>query len=307
MRPRIFPPVLLLAAALSVPMTASGAAGPCPPDGLTRAQLSELRGAKWEVSGDARREALAVGLLGCLADPDPALRDEIGFEALQSWMRADKLGAPALHTIRRSLLARLQEQDAAGFSQPFAALVLAELARADRRKPFLSPAERSALVQGGAAWLAGLRDYRGFSETEGWRHGVAHGADLMLQLALNPALGKADHEAMLAAIGAQVMPTGPFFPHFYQFGEGERLMAPVFYLARRDTLSAGDWEAWFARLAAEGKPDAHGEQAGMASLARRHNLKAFLLPLYVALAGTPDTAQRARLLPIVTKTLKPLD
>lgn len=291
---------LFLAAALA----SGAAAAACPPDGVTRSQLSELRGAKWEVPDDARRAALAIGLLDCLAHPDPALRDEIGFEALQSWMRADKLTSASMQTIRTTLLARLKGQDAVGFSQPFAALVLAEVARAERRKPVLSQGERSAFVREAAAWLAGVRDYRGYIEEDGWRHGVAHGADLMLQLSLHPALDKADHEAILAAIAVQVLPASPYFPHFYQFGEGERLAAPVLQLARRDTLSASDWETWFARLsAAAGRKDS----VNMASLAQRHNLKAFLLPLYVSLAESTDAAQRARLLPIVTKTLKQLD
>ena len=282
---------------------AGGAQAACPPDGVTRSQLSELRGAKW-VMPDAGRDALALALLDCLAHPDPALRDEIGFEALQSWMRADQLGSATLHTIRTTLLARLKGQDAIGFSQPFAALVLAEVARTDRIKPWLTPAERAAFVREASTWLAGVRDYRGYIEADGWRHGVAHGADLMLQFALNPALGKDDHDAMLAAIAVQVLPAGPYFPHFYQFGEGERLMAPVFYLARRDTLTAAQWEAWFARLTAAARQPG---PVTMATLAQRHNLKAFLLPLYVSLNESSDAAQRARLLPIVTKALKQLD
>lgn len=284
---------------------ASGAAtAACPPDGTTRSQLSELRGAKWEVADKARREALALGLLDCLSHPDPALRDEIAFEALQSWMRNDQLGTATLDTIRTTLLARLKGQDAIGFAQPFAALVLAEVARADRRKPFLAPAERSAFVRESATWLAGVRDYRGYIEADGWRHGVAHGADLMLQLALNPAIDKSGQQAMLEAIAVQVLPAGPYFPHFYQFGEGERLMAPVFHLARRDSFSAAEWEAWFARLTGAARREG---PVNMAWLARQHNLKAFLQPLYVSLAESQDAAQRARLLPIVTKALKQLD
>lgn len=286
---------------------AASASAACPPDGVTRAQLSELRGAKWQMP-DAQRAPLAIALLDCLAHPDPALRDAIGFEALQSWMRAGQLDLATLHTIRSTLLARLKGQDAIGFSQPFAVLVLAEVARSDRIKPYLSGAERSALVRESAAWLSGWRDYRGYTELDGWRHGVAHGADLMLQLALNPALGKREHEAMLAAIAVQVLPKGPFFPHFYQFGEGERLMAPVFHLARRDTLTAAEWEAWLAPLvAAVATSTAIPGPASMATLAQRHNLKAFLLPLYVSLNESGDPAQRARLLPIVTKSLKQLD
>lgn len=274
----------------------------CPPEGAARGALLELRAAKWEVPDNARRQSMAIGLLDCLAHADPALRDEIAFESLQAWMRAQKLDAATMRTIRTTLLARLNAPDTAGFGPPFAALVLAEVARADRVKPYLSAAERGELVQAAATYLSAVRDYRGFDEKDGWRHGVAHGADLMLQLSVHPALSGADHQTMLAAVAAQLAAAGAQ-AHFFHYGEGERLMAPVFYMARRGELDAAQWEAWFAALAG-----AAGQRpVTRATLAYRHNLKSLLMPLYVSLAETKDGAQRARLLPFVTKALKQLD
>jgi hypothetical protein len=279
----------------------AGAGAACPPEAMSGSELAGLRGAKWAVADHARRQALAIGMLACLADPDPALRDDVGFESLQTWMRAQQLEPATMQALRAALQARLTATDSTGFAQPFAALALAEVARADRIKPYLSEAERGALVRAATGYLAGVRDYRGYDEKEGWRHGVAHGADLMLQLALNPALGKPEHMAMLAAIASQLSKPGTQVPaHFYRYGEGERLMAPVFYLAHRNTLAGADWEAWFAALA-----PAPGQS--QTTLAYRHNLKGFLYPLYASLADSGNQAQRARLLAIVTKALKQLD
>lgn len=292
--------LLPLSACLLVHASALAA---CPPSGLTRPQLAELRAAKWEVADHARRQVLATGMLDCLADPDPTLRDEAAFEALQTWMRGARLDMPTMQAMRAALLARLQAKDPNGFGQPFAALVLAEVVRADRIKPFMTDEERAALVAAGTQWLAGVRDYRGFDAKEGWRHAVAHGADLMLQLAVHPALSKAQQGAILAALAAQLhAPGAQAAPHAYRYGEGERLMAPVFYLARRSALDAADWETWFAALPAPAKG-----AAGEAVLAHRHNLKSFLLPLYVNLAESKDLAQRERVLPFVTKALRQLD
>jgi hypothetical protein len=288
----------ILPALIAACLAHGAATAACPPG----AQLAELRAAKWEVPDNARRQSLALDMLGCLADPDPVVRDETGFESLQVWMRTQKLDPATMQAIRAALLARLKAPDSAGFAQPFAALVLAEVARADRVKPYLSDAERTDLVRSSTAWLAGVRDYRGYDEKDGWRHGVAHGADLMLQLAVHPALVRKDQQAILAAIGAQLAAAGKQ-PHFFQYGEGERLMAPVFYLARRTDLEAADWEAWFAALA----PAPISRPVRQTALAYRHNLKSLLLPLYVSLGETKDAAQRARLLPIVTKALKQLD
>ena len=292
----------ILATLIGACLAHGAASAACPPEGVSRAQLTQLRAAKWELPDNAQRQQMATGLLACLADPDPALRDEIAYEALQAWMRAQKLDVATLQSLRTALLARLTAPDAAGFGQPFAALVLAEVARADRVKPYLSETERAGLVQAAAAYLAGVRDYRGYDVKEGWRHGVAHGADLMLQLSVHPALGKKDHQAILAAIAAQLKAAGAQ-AHFFHYGEGERLMAPVFYLARRGELDGAEWDAWFAALA----PAPFERPASQAALAYRHNLKTFLAPLYVSLSETKDAAQRARVLPYVTKALKQLD
>ena len=282
-------------------MLGTGAvAAACPPASADRAALEALARAGWKLDDDRRRQALALELLDCLADPDPTLRDDLAFAAIQRWSRGRQLAPATLQTIRATLVARLAADDPAGFARPFAALVLAEVARADRVAPFLSTDERAALVRAGTAYLANVRDYRGFDEREGWRHGVAHGADLMLQLALNPALDRAQLDGLLAAIAAQVMPAG----HFYVYGEGDRLMAPVFYIGRRGVLSSDDWSAWFAALASR-LP--HGAPATQAALAARHDLAQFLLPLYASLReqGTPE--MQARMLPGVTAALRALD
>ncbi|MBV9889766.1 MAG: DUF2785 domain-containing protein [Rhizobacter sp.] len=199
-----------------------------------------------------------------------------------------------------TLVARLAADDPGGFARPFAALTLAEVVRADRIAPFLRSDERAALVRAATAYLASVRDYRGFDERDGWRHGVAHGADLMLQLAVHPALDRGQLDALLAAIARQVLPAR----HFYIYGEGGRLMAPVFYIGRRDALSADEWSAWFAALAAGVPP---GSPTTQAALAARHDLAAFLLPLYASLReqGTPE--MQARMVPGVIAALRTLD
>ncbi len=288
---------LILCSALS-------AVAACPPAGLDKAGLEALKTSGWSVSDDARRQALAVALLDCLGSPDPELRDALAFDALAHWMRGKLIATATLQAMRTTLVAGLRPSaaDAAGFRQPFTALTLAEVARVDRLQPFLSPAERAELVDAAAAYLKGVRDYRGFDAREGWRHGVAHGADLVLQLGLNPALDTRPLRALLDAIALQVMPAGE---HFYLYGEGERLMAPVFYIGRRDVFSAEEWRPG-------SRPSPHGARpkavpATAAVLAARHNLSQFLLALYASLreSGTPE--MQSRMLPGVTAALKTLD
>ncbi len=51
------------------------------------------------------------------------------------------------------------------------------VARTDRITPRLSSENHDGLVQAATRCLTNIRDYRAFSNTEGVRHGVAHGAD----------------------------------------------------------------------------------------------------------------------------------
>jgi hypothetical protein len=282
---------------------ACGLAGAsCPPGTTTRLALQVLKQVEWKVADDNARQALALALLDCLASPDPELRDGVAFDAISHWARAKALTPATLQSIRTTLLPRLlPDADGNGLAQPFAALTLAEVARADRVQPFLSDAERVELVRAATTYLTTLADYRGFDASEGWRHGVAHGADLLLQLSLNLALDRAQLDAILAAVASQVMPANG---HFYIYGEGERLMAPVFYIGRRGALSSAEWSEWFARLGARRPTAARPTQA---SLAANHDLAAFLLPLYASLRESGTAEMQAQMLPGVTAAIKALD
>jgi hypothetical protein len=281
---------------------AASAQAACPPEGTSRESLAALKSQRWAVSDPSVRARLADALLACLGEPDPWLRDSVAFEALQHWMRTDQLDAPQLLAMRNTLLDWLSPTavDAPGFRQPFAALVLAEVARVDRMKPYLSVAQRDELVRRGAAYLEGVRDYRGFHERDGWRHGVAHGADLLLQLSLNARLDDAQRERIVQAVWSQVVPDGA---HFYRYGEPERLMAPVFHVARRAAFDAGRWTAWFMALA---EPSASAGPVSDAALARRHNVAAFLQALYVSVQEGGDAVLRERLMPGLSKAIKTL-
>src|SRR6478735_966605 len=250
--------------ALAIVLCSFAAQAQCPPAGESIASLELLKNRGWRSADadNASRRPLALGLVGCLGDTNPVLRDDLAFEGLQTLMRGALLDDATLQLLRVRMLADLTAPDATGFKQPFSALVLGEGVRADRQRPFLFPAERDDIVERGAAWLASVRDYRGFDEREGWRHGVAHGADLMVQLAVHPLLTKSQGETVLAAIASQVMPAGE---HFYRYGEGERLMAPVFYIARRGWFGPGDWDRWLSLLVEKLPPPMPMTQAGLAA------------------------------------------
>jgi hypothetical protein len=221
---------------------------------------------------DAARNRLARAMTACLASSDPMLRDGLAYEGLQHWMRAGALTRQTLLAIGDDLQARLAAAEGEGFERPFAALVLAEFARTDRVAHWLTPERRASLLDASINYFVNVRDYRGFDDAEGWRHGVAHGADLMLQLTLNPAFGKPELTRIRDAVAMQIAPAG----HFYIYGEGQRLAAPILYMAQRNVFSEAEWTAWIAQVA-----HWDGAYQHNTDLARVHDLNAFLQALYL--------------------------
>jgi hypothetical protein len=250
----------------------------CPTGGEGRVALDALKAAGFQTDA-AARGALALDLVDCLGAPDPALRDGIAYEALAHWLRGAKLEAADRVALFDALLLQLRgADDADGFRRPFAALVLSEVAASDVAQPWLDAARRSALLEAAVAYVSGVRDYRGFDERSGWRHGVAHGADLLLHLARHPRVDRAGLDRILSALAAQVAPASG---HAYVDGESERLARALLHVALRGEHDGAAWDRWFAALAGPG-PLGRWDAAftSRAGLARRHNLLAFLRAAY---------------------------
>lgn len=254
--------------------TAQAQPSNCPPAGYDRARLETLKAAEWRIENAAEREAFALALPACLASPDPFLRDGVAFEALSTMLRARQLDVHVQTALVRDVLARLEAREPSGIEAPFAALVLSELVRAERLNTHFTDDMRADVLERSLAYFTNVRDYRGYDEREGWRHGVAHGADLMLQLSVSNSIVRDDVIRIRDAIATQVSPQG----HFYIYGEPERLARPIIFMAQRGMITEAEWTAWFARLAPAEGEDLFASQAG---LARRHNTNAFLYSVWL--------------------------
>jgi hypothetical protein len=287
--------VLALALALA---TGAARAG-CPWQDRGKDAIAAFKASGFAVGAPDAVESSALATVDCLAHPDPAIRDGVAYEALSAWMRGGKLDVDALRRLRARLYAMLDGPEGDGFARPFAALVLAEVARTDRITPWMAADERSAMTKRAADYVVSVRDYRGFDASEGWRHGVAHGADWLMQLTLNPALARADADLVLASVAAQAVPV---IPHAYVFGEQERLAAPVFHLMRRGLYTPAEWQAWFAGLPPRlgGASLAYRDPAW---LARRHDLAGLLASLYVQVDQAPAPQVQA-LKPVLAEAMR---
>lgn len=287
--------VVLLAATPRPAQASAGCAVERPADG----NLKTYSARYFAAANDAAIDAL----IACLGSPDPAVRDDFALTLWVQGLRGQHLKPDGLrHAMQRLTAVLAAPDDAAGFTRPFAALALAEVARADRVEPFLTDAELHALAETGATYLRGVTDYRGFVAGQGWRHGVAHGADLLMQLSLNPRLTRADADLLLGAIAAQVAPAGS---HAYVHGEARRLARPLLFLAKRTDIDDAAWAAWFQALHPIDAVRWKAPYASTEGLAAVHNSSAFGDAVYVAASESQDPQVR-RLAPLAAGLLKAL-
>ncbi|WP_083910880.1 DUF2785 domain-containing protein [Henriciella marina] len=270
-------------------------AGACIPEGWTRDALIRWKESEFPIENEKEVAGYLTMLEGCLGDPDPVLRDGVAYGGISHILRSDGAGKAELRALKELLLERLADEagDPLGFSRPFAALALSEVARTDRMSPWMSNGERRTLLSAGASYVSGVRDYRGFVDGEGWRHGVAHGADLLMQLSLNEKIGKGEAQviarAVYDAIGTHEAPA-------FIFDEPRRLARPLLFLTQRELLNERQLTGWMEALADPAPLTSWDEVfTSGEGLARRHNLRAFgaalLLSANAAQSGALDALQ----------------
>ena len=284
-----WPSLVVCVLALSVPSLIHGQSPPGCQLSLDARQDWQQRLGAVLSDESARIEGAELNrLLDCFDHPDPAIRDQWVFESLSQLLRGGKVDADGIAAAIDRLQPALNESEASspaaksalvatgGFRQPFAALLLSELVRADRVTPAL-PAERvDRLAQSASEYLSSISDYRAFDQTQGWRHGVAHGADLLLQLAVHPALGKQRQSDFLPALKLQIRTDTLAYTH----AEPERLARAAYYLHQRGDVGAESWTQWLTELAAPAPLDNWGQAYQREQdLRRRHNVLAFLQAL----------------------------
>lgn len=268
-----------------------------------KAELIQLKENKFKLENEAERRTLALQLLNCLASTDSEIRDGIAFEALSYWLRGAQLSQEVHNQMFDYLtnVITLQVNDPNGVYQTFSVLVLAEIARVDRKKPFLTKMRRNYLVTIGTEYLSTLRDYRGFSNNIGWRHGVAHSSDLMLQLALNPAISKDQLTLILDALASQVTANQQ---HSYIHGEPKRIAMAVLYVFLRKEHSNEEWSIWLSKVI-NSAPFEHWQAVfkSETGLAKLHNTQSFLNTLYAIIKPSKNETL-IKMVPALEKAIK---
>jgi hypothetical protein len=280
--------ILTLTALMSIQFTVSAKdfEQTCMAEKWTDSQVVEFKANQFSTA-DTKADALAIDMLPCLANPNPKIRDGIAYEAYSHWLREEKVTIQTTQKLFNTLTddIRLSSGDENGFYISFAILVYSEVIRVDRVKPYLTEQQRQTAVDVISQTLLNMDDYRGFNDAEGWRHKVAHAADVVLQLSLNPNLTDKQAQQLSSAIAKQVAPSS----HSYVFGESKRLAMPMLYLYFNGKLSLEQTTKWLNQVASSQPFASWGETyQSEQGLTKRHNTKLFLMELFTMVSSSKN-------------------
>ena len=223
--------------------------------------------------------------IACLSSDVAGIRDGIAFNMLSKSLRDATLPLKEVKHVHDELIRTFNNKTHTSHHHSFIILSLAEVARFDRKTPFLNNNERKQLLNISTDALINVNDYTGFSEDIGYIHQIAHASDLALQLSLNQAFDEPQLKALSQAIQQAINPSEI---HFYIYGEPDRLVRATVYLMLRESMTLEYWSEWLSVAAHppfSSWQEAYETNEGLAAL---HNTQSFFNRLLVWTANSKN-------------------
>lgn len=178
-------------------------------------------------------------MLQFLGSPDPVLRDQLIYTTFYKLISNGHLDSEILQNMLLNLIGEnyllkgvgLEEDDSV-FTRTFSSLIIALILNSDNKNNFLSDGEISEVKNRLLDYFIKEQDYRGFVETKGWAHSVAHAADAIDELIQSPKLPLVCFDEILQIIRGKVL-QGRMA---YHDDEDERLIIAIMSMLKRGYL-----------------------------------------------------------------------
>jgi len=247
---------------------------------------------------------LTEELFSYLSSLDPDLRDEVAYVTYANWLKQGLYPLDQIRVHVARLLVNLQhglgEREADSvFLRSFSALLLAEIAHNNNKRPQFEPQEIANLLDRALDYLASERDSRGFVPIKGWAHALAHTADWLMVLAKNPHLDANSLLRILDGVSAKLRNADNWV---YIHGEDDRLANAALSVFKRGLVSTEQVKAWLAALAA----DWQGAWMDEARTRAFFNVRNFLRAVHLGLVSADDFPNKGELQEALLETVNNL-
>lgn len=200
-------------------------------------------------------DKLVLEIVNLAADPDPAVRDDCGYEILADWIyKKNLVSAETLEAVRRKLIPGMtyhigESDNPTVLRRSFSALYMSIVAARDLREPFLSESAFGETLATALTCYAKERDLRGYVAGNGWAHATAHMADLLKFLGRSQQLKTTDQARIIRAIQQRCRSA----PSVFVWGEDARIAAALTSIVMRKDFDPSGFDPWFKALNAENK------------------------------------------------------
>jgi hypothetical protein len=256
--------------------------------------MAPVTGGFWEsviaadmaVPADRPLPDLTAELVTMLGSNDADERDTIAYSVLATWISEgvyDDLLISLGDSICQGLTVGLGEVDTDSvYRRSFSALILAECISRDNAAHLLPIDPVLTWADQALTWFVRERDLRGFVTGAGWAHTVAHGSDLLGELARSRHFTAMELTVLLDVIGDRLLaPT----EHRLVHGEDDRLAYATMAILHRNLLDLRLVEAWVRRLSAGLARPTESTATGEWPTPTVFNVRSFLRALYLQLAN----------------------
>lgn len=179
-----------------------------------------------------------------LRSPDPFVRDDGAYSSLAGMAGEGELDD---HLVGLGDRACELFTDDAVQARSFGALLLALVVDRDNRTSRADDAAVRRWLAAVTRWYADEPDTRGWDQDLGWLHAVAHGADVVGELAASPRLGRTEMSGLLDLLVRRA--AAPSVTPWLQ-GEDDRVALAMMAALRRDLVDADEVRAAVHSLAA---------------------------------------------------------
>lgn len=243
----------------------------------------EIMQNKYAVPDEHSLGELTIELFSYLGSTDPELRDDIGYVVYANWLEMGLYSQAEIGNHIDQLFENLEtgigeaETDTV-FLRSFSVLFLAEIIHNDNKAPQISKVRIQEILEKGLAYLQAERDPRGYVQSKGWAHALAHTADLLRVLAENEYTGLAEHKQILNGIAERLIATSDWV---YIHGEDDRLSAAVLSVLQRNMLPTTTIKEWVESFTVPKNISWKGAWTQEDSTRAFFNVRNFLRSLYL--------------------------
>jgi hypothetical protein len=256
----------------------------------------------YEIPDDFSLDELTAEIFSYLGNTDPELRDDIGYILYANWLEMGYYSQAEIQEHNQSLLKNLDvgigetESDTI-FLRSFSALFLAEIIHNDNKDPQLGKNQIQEILEKGLAYLSAEKDPRGYVQSKGWAHALAHTADLMRVLSKNKHTGLVEHKEILNGIAKKLIASSGWV---YVHGEDDRLSAAVLSILRRDMLPTNSIKEWAKSLTGSKWKGAWTKEASTRAF---FNVRNFLRSLYLQVVTEENLPIQGELEKLILKSI----